>query len=154
MRVPGRLLPDTPKSPSRIVRVFCRVPNPGALIRELDVLAAQTIANSIHTPNVKENKQNYRKGDHPNRMTTSLNPRLIVGSVWDAGLNMEGPMAQRGRWGVKREAHNLIVFYHFFFPKLEVTIKTFKVGEDDAAKEYARQCCEKKNIPDRTLQKG
>ena len=82
-------------------------------------------------------------------MTTSMNPPLKVGHVWDAGLNMDGPMNQRGRWGVKREAHKIVVFYHFFFPKLEVTIKSFDVEQEEAAKDYARQCCEKKSVPDR-----
>jgi hypothetical protein len=59
-----------------------------------------------------------------------------------------GPMNQRGRWNVKREAHKTIVF-HFFFPKLEVTPGSFEAQQEEAAKEFARQGCEKKTIPNR-----
>jgi len=41
----------------------------------------------------------------------------------------------------------IIVIYHFFFPKSERLIKSFGVEEEAAAQEYARQCCEKKTIP-------
>jgi hypothetical protein len=82
-------------------------------------------------------------------MTNLLNSPLKPGQVWDAGLNMEAPMNQRGRWGVKRETHKIIVFYHFFFPQRNTAMKTFTVDEEEAAKEYARQCCEKKTIPNR-----
>jgi hypothetical protein len=82
-------------------------------------------------------------------MNTSLNPPLQAGQVWDAGVNIEGAMNQRGRWGVKHEAHSLIVYFNFYFPKLEVPIKSFDAEQEEAAKEYARQCCEKKSIPDR-----
>jgi hypothetical protein len=81
--------------------------------------------------------------------TNLLNSPLKPGQVWDAGLNMEGAMNQCGRWGVKREAHKIIAFYHFFFPKCDTTMKTFTVDEEEAAKEYARQCCEEKTIPNR-----
>ena len=82
--------------------------------------------------------------------TTNLfNSPLKPGQVCDAGLNMEGAMNQRGRWSVKREAHTIIVFYHFFFPECDTTMKTFTVDEPEAAKEYARQCCEEKTIPNR-----
>lgn len=86
-------------------------------------------------------------------MKVSLNPPLKAGQVWDAGVNMDGSMNQRGRWYVKHEAHRLIVFFHFYFPKLEVAIKSFDVEQEAAAREYARRCCEEKSIPDRK-QKG
>ncbi len=82
-------------------------------------------------------------------MTDLLNSPLKPGQVWDAGLNMEGAMNQRGRWGVKCEAHKNIVSYHFFFPQRDTAMNTFAVGEEEAAKEYARQCCEEKTIPNR-----
>jgi hypothetical protein len=74
-------------------------------------------------------------------------PPMKIGEEWDAGQNGDGPMSQRGRWTVKREAKRIIVVYHFFFPKSEKLIKSFGVEEEAAAKEYARQCCEKKTIP-------
>jgi hypothetical protein len=120
----------------------------GHFYRELAILAGQVFDNRNATIPGKEKPQNYRNGD-PTEMTTIQNPPLRAGQVWDAGLNMEGPLNQRGRWGVKREAHKLIVFYHYFFPKLDVTSKAFEVGEDNAAQEYARQCCETKTIPGR-----
>ena len=78
---------------------------------------------------------------------------MQAGQEWDAGTNLEGPINQRGRWSVRREAHRTVVFFHFFFPKLEVILKAFEVEQEEAAKEYARQCCQTKTIPDRK-QKG
>jgi len=75
------------------------------------------------------------------------NTLLKNGDEWDAGVHIDGPMSQRGRWTVKREAKRIIVIYRFFFPKNEKLIKSFDVEEEIAAKEFARQCCEKKTIP-------
>jgi len=74
-------------------------------------------------------------------------PLMKIGDEWDAGQNVDSAMSQRGRWTVRREAKSIIVGYHFFFPKSEKLIKSFGVEEAAAAKEYARQCCEKKTIP-------
>jgi hypothetical protein len=86
-------------------------------------------------------------------MAFASNPPLKAGQEFDAGTNVAGPMNQRGRWGVKREAKRIIVFFHYFFPKSEAMIKAFDIDEEGAARAYARQCCEKKILPDRK-QKG
>jgi hypothetical protein len=93
-----------------------------------------------------------RNGDRTD-MTVSLNPPLKAGQVWDAGVITDGAMNQRGRWGVKREAHKIVVFYRFFFPKLETVIRSFDPEQEGAARVYAHLCFEQRIIPDRE-QKG
>lgn len=74
---------------------------------------------------------------------------MKTGKELDAGTNVIGPKNQRGRWGVKREAKRIIVFFHYFFPKSEAVIKVFGFDEEEAARAYARQCCEMKILPNR-----
>lgn len=74
----------------------------------------------------------------------SLPTPLKPGDEWDAGQNVEGPMDQRGRWTIRREAEKVIVFYHYFFPKHEVVLKTFEDTEEEAARDYAREYCKER----------